>query len=529
MKDKQPPRYGRSAEPTLGARRPNRDGPGRKPGSTSGAKPGSKPRSKPAWNSDKKTGTPNRKTNAGQRDRSHGRDRGADQRGGSSAGKATAGLQSRYLALTIIERVLRDQTSLDMAIPDALADERFAALEPRDKAFARLLAMTVLRHHASLQAVVDTFLQKPLAANAQRMRIILLAGAAELIQLGIAPHATISTAVELTRLSQRTQHFDKLANAVLRRVSERGGEIFKEKDTAAGNIPEWMMEGWRAAYGDDVAARIAEASLQEAPLDLTAKDSPIDWASRLEAIVLPTGTLRRAAGGRIEELDGYDEGGWWVQDAAAALPAKLLGVTPGMRVLDLCAAPGGKTAQLCAAGAEVTAVDVSLTRIKRLKDNLDRLGFHASTIAADAAIWRDVEPFAAVLIDAPCTATGTIRRHPDILHLKRAGDIERLADIQRRLLRNAASLVAVGGTLVYCTCSLEPAEGEERIAQFLEDPGSTRLRFARQPIAAPEIGGQATWLTPAGDLRTMPFHMSAEQPALAGIDGFYAARLKRLA
>lgn len=424
---------------------------------------------------------------------------------------------------------MRDQTSLDAAIPDTLADERFVALEPRDKAFARLLAMTVLRQHASLQAVVDTFLQKPLSANAQRMSIILLAGAAELILLGIAPHATISTAVELTRLSQRTQHFDKLANAVLRRISETGGKIFAEKDTAASNVPEWMMDGWRATYGNDVAARIAAASLREAALDLTVKDSPLEWAARLEAIVLPTGSLRRAAGGRIEDLDGYSEGGWWVQDSAAALPGKLLSAKPGMRILDLCAAPGGKTAQLCAAGADVTAVDVSLTRITRLKENLDRLGFDATTIAADATTWRNVEPFDAVLIDAPCTATGTIRRHPDILHLKRQDDVKRLAEMQLRLLKNAASLVAVGGALVYCTCSLEPAEGEEQIAHFLENPGAARLKFKRRPITAQEVGGQTDWITATGDLRTLPFQLPAENPALAGIDGFYAARLERLA
>lgn len=436
---------------------------------------------------------------------------------------------SRYLALTIVEHVMRDQTSLDVAIPDALADERFAGLAPRDKAFARLLAMTVLRHHASLQAVVDTFLQKPLAANAERIRIILMGGAAELILLGIAPHATISTTVELTRLSAKTLHFDKLTNAILRRVSETGVAVFAEKGGAAHNFPNWMMEGWRTAYGDDVAERIATASLQEAALDLTVKDEPVEWASRLDAIVLPTGSLRRAAGGRIEDLEGYTEGGWWVQDTAAALPAKLLGAKAGMRVLDLCAAPGGKTAQLCAAGADVTAIDVSLTRLERLRENLDRLGFDANTLAGDAATWRSVDLFDAVLIDAPCTSTGTIRRHPDILHLKRRDDIERLADIQLRLLRNAASLVAVGGTLVYCTCSLEPGESEGRIAQFLEEPGADRLQFTRAPITAAEVGGQTDWITPAGDLRTLPFHLPAENPALAGIDGFYAARLQRQA
>lgn len=447
-------------------------------------------------------------------------------KGGS---KNKSGLEARYLALTILEAVIRDQTSLDAAIPDAIADERFAHLAPRDKAFARLLAMTVLRHHKSLQAVIDTFLAKPLAANAERIRIILLAGAAELTILKIAPHAAISTAVELTRLSAKTLHFDRLANAILRRVSETGAKVLEEKGSPTANFPNWMIKGWQEAYGDETAERIATASLTEAALDLTVKQEPVVFAERLEAIVLPTGSLRRATGGRIEDLDGYKDGDWWVQDTAASLPAKLLGAEPGTRVLDLCAAPGGKTAQLCASGADVTAVDVSATRMQRLRANLDRLGFDAISVAADATTWRDIDPFDAVLIDAPCTATGTIRRHPDIMHLKRIDDTQRLADVQMRLLRNAASLVKVGGTIVYCTCSLEPVECELKIEQFLEDPGAERLKFERRPIKPVEVGNQADWITPAGDLRTFPFYLPHENPAMAGIDGFFAARLLRTA
>jgi 16S rRNA (cytosine967-C5)-methyltransferase len=450
----------------------------------------------------------------------------SDNRRGGAGGQAKSGLEARYLALTILEAVIRDQKSLDAAIPEALTDERFAHLQPRDKAFARLLAMTVLRHHNNLQAVINTFLGKPLSPNAERIRIILLAGAAELTILKIAPHAAISTAVELTRLSAKTLHFDRLANAILRRVSEKGTELIEARD-AVMNFPEWMISGWQAAYGKETASRIAAASIAEAALDLSVKDDAVQWASRLDAIALPTGTLRRAAGGRIEDLDGYREGGWWVQDAAAALPARLLNAGPDDRVLDLCAAPGGKTAQLCATGAAVTAVDVSATRIERLRANLDRLGFDAISVASDATTWRSTERFDGILIDAPCTATGTIRRHPDILHLKRSGDIQRLNEMQDRLLKNAASLVNVGGTIVYCTCSLEPAECEQRIEAFLS--GALSGKFKRRPITAAEIGNQAEWLTDVGDLRTFPFHLSQENPALSGIDGFYAARLERIA
>lgn len=476
------------------------------------AKPGGKPK-RPASGKAK----PPRDQRAAQR-----RPHAGDQ-------KATSGLLSRHLALTILEAVIRDRTSLDRALPTALDDRRFVGLDARDKAFARLLAMTVLRHHASLEKVVAEFLSKPLAANAERIRLILLIGAAELILLDIAPYAAISTAVELTRLSVKTRHFDRLANAVLRRVSETGKPLYETRYAATDNFPDWMIRAWQAAYGNAVADRIATASLREAALDISVKDDPAAWASRLDADVLTTGSLRRAAGGQIDELAGYGEGAWWVQDAAAALPARLIGAGPGMRVLDLCAAPGGKTAQLCATGADVTAVDIALPRLERLRANLDRLGFAADITSGDAATWRHVEPFDAVLIDAPCSATGTIRRHPDILHLKRPDDIDRLVDVQQRLLANAATLVVAGGTLVYCTCSLEPAEGCERIDAFLAAHATGAVQFERVPLSAGEIGGHDDWITPAGDLRTLPFHDPAENPALAGLDGFYAARLRRRA
>jgi 16S rRNA (cytosine967-C5)-methyltransferase len=235
--------------------------------------------------------------------------------------------------------------------------------------------------------------------------------------------------------------------------------------------------------------------------------------------------VRLEAGGRIEDLEGYSEGAWWVQDAAAALPARLLGNVEGLAVADLCAAPGGKTAELVAAGAAVTAVDVSEARLARLRSNLERLNLKAELVAADAADWKPNRSFDAVLLDAPCTSTGIIRRHPDILRLKHPGDVAALAEAQLRLLDNAARLVRPGGALVYCTCSLEPEEGPEQIARFLaRTPGLVRL-----PIRAGEAGVEAEWLTPEGDLRTFPFHMPHERPQLSGMDGFYAARLTRSA
>jgi 16S rRNA (cytosine967-C5)-methyltransferase len=272
-----------------------------------------------------------------------------------------------------------------------------------------------------------------------------------------------------------------------------------------------------------VAEEIACASLREAALDISVKHDARAWAERLAGKLLPTGSVRLASEGRIDALPGYEEGAWWVQDAAAALPAKLFGSVAGLKIVDLCAAPGGKTAQLAAMGAQVTAVDISAERLARLKANLERLRLDAEIIATDAASWAPGTEFDGVLLDVPCLATGTIRRHPDILHLKRPGDLARLTELQSRLLANALSLVRPGGRVVYCCCSLEPEEGPEQIDRVLRE----RPDFARVAIDAAEIGADPRWITPAGDLMTLPFHMPVEPSELSGMDGFYAARLER--
>jgi 16S rRNA (cytosine967-C5)-methyltransferase len=250
------------------------------------------------------------------------------------------------------------------------------------------------------------------------------------------------------------------------------------------------------------------------------------WAERLNAKVLSTGSLRLVEAGVVPDLPGYAEEAWWVQDAAAALPARLLGPVQGQSVADLCAAPGGKTAQLATQGAHVTVVDGSKNRLQRLGENMQRLGLSAqvTVVAADIETFEPGTMFDAVLLDAPCSATGTIRRHPDILHLKTPDDIVRLAALQSRLLAKAAGLVKPGGLLVYCTCSLEPEEGPNQITQFLAE----NANFERVAIAPDDIGGDASWVTAHGDLRTLPFHAAGSFPEAQGLDGFFAARLRRL-
>lgn len=432
---------------------------------------------------------------------------------------------ARELATSVIDAVLAQNRAFDEAWRRAESGPRLASLEPRDRAFARMIVATVLRRLGRLDAVLAAAMAKPLAAAEHRVRAILLGGAAQLLFIETPAHAAISLAVDQCRLDNRSRRFDKLVNAVLRRVAREGAAKLGEIGDAPVDIPQWLMESWRAAYGETTAGAIAAASLAEAPLDLSVVSDANGWAMRLGGTVLPTGSVRLPAGGRIADLAGYQDGAWWVQDAAAALPARLLGDVTGLAVADLCAAPGGKTAELAAAGAHVTAVDQSGERLERLAANLQRLKLSATVVTADAATWQPGTLFDAVLADAPCTATGTIRRHPDILRLRRPSDIAALAGTQARILDNAALLVKPGGRLVYCVCSLQPEEGEAQITRFL----AAHAEFARQPVQPGESGIAAEWITEAGDLRTLPLHLPGERPELAGLDGFYCARLLRAA
>lgn len=429
-----------------------------------------------------------------------------------------AGLPTREAAVRLLTAVLIEGHSFDGALAKTF---QHSNLEPRDRALARLIATTVLRRFGQLDALLSGFLEKPLPKKQGALWPILLSGAAQLLFLDTPPHAAVGLSVELARRDRHAGRYDKLVNALLRRAGREGREVIDRQDAVALNVPKWMMQRWSAAYGEETARRIVLASLAEAPLDISGKADAATWAERLGGVVLPTGSIRLAAGGRIEALPGFDDGTWWVQDAAAALPVRLLGDVAGKSVVDLCAAPGGKAAQLAAAGADVTAVDLSEQRLQRLRTNLERLHLRAELVEADAATWAPGRTFDAVLLDAPCTATGTIRRHPDILRLKRPEDIAALAEVQSRLLDNAAKLVGPGGTLVFCTCSLEPEEGVRQVESFL----ARHPAFKRRPILAGESGIDPEWLTPAGDLRTLPFHLPGSQPELSGLDGFYASRL----
>jgi 16S rRNA (cytosine967-C5)-methyltransferase len=432
-----------------------------------------------------------------------------------------AGLGARQAAAALIGDVLTSRRPLDEAFAAEAAGGALARVAPRDRAFARAIAATVMRRLGTIDHLIDAMLDKELPKRAGPVRDILRAGAAELLFLRVPAHAAVAMNVETADKDTTAKHYKALVNAVLRRLAREGDAMLATLDTERLDTPDWLWESWTGAYGEETTRRIIRAQYENPPLDLSLKDeaSAAVWAETLGAAILPTGTLRLEDAGRVEELPGFEEGAWWVQDAAAALPAKLLGDVKGREVLDLCAAPGGKTAALAAAGADVTALDRSKPRLERLNENLARLGLPVRTVAADAASWSPGRQWEFILLDAPCSATGTARRHPDVLRLKSPADRDKLAALQARLLDNAASLLAPGGTLVYCTCSLEPEEGERQIETFL----ARQAAFARKPITPAEAGGREEIITGEGDLRSLPCHMGIE----GGMDGFFAARLTR--
>jgi 16S rRNA (cytosine967-C5)-methyltransferase len=434
-----------------------------------------------------------------------------------------AGLAARRAAADILDGVLRRGRPLDEQLDGKLAQPSLATLAGRDRALARRLVATVLRRLGTLRHLLGLFLPQGIPANAPRVETALLLGVAQILWMEVPDHAAVDLSVRIAQADRRAGHYSGLVNAVLRRIAREGKERLVDLDTVALDTPPWLLARWARAYGAETARDIATANAQEPPLDLTVKSDAESWASRLRGRVTPTGTVRTIVQGQISLLPGYSEGAWWVQDAAAALPACLLGDVRGLRVADLCAAPGGKTAQLAHAGAQVTAVDRSDIRLNRLRENLTRLGLQAETIAADATEWS-AEPFDAILLDAPCSSTGTIRRHPDVPWLKREADILAMASLQQRLLDHAATLLKPGGTLVYCTCSLEPEEGVDVVTAFLQ----RETGFRRRPVTADEVCRLAEFVTPMGDLRTLPCHLPDADPRLGGLDGFYAARLERL-
>ncbi len=430
------------------------------------------------------------------------------------------GFEARHASVRLLSEVLDDGRSLDARL-DA-EDSPFARLGTEDRAFARAIVSATLRRKGQIDDALGQLMQRKLPPRSGSLRRILEVAAAQILFLEVPDHAAVSTALALADAEPKARHFKPLANGVLRNLARQREAILAGQDAGRLNTPDWLWDTWVRAYGAETAHAIAGAHLAEPPIDVTVKADAGDWATKLDGSALPTGTVRFNPEGRIEALPGYDDGAWWVQDFAAALPARLLGNVAGKKVLDLCAAPGGKTAQLALAGAEVTAVDSSASRMRRLEANLKRLGLKAECVVADAAAFDPGTEFDAVLLDAPCSATGTIRRHPDIPWRKAASDPATLAALQSKLLRRAIKLTRPGGTVVFATCSLQPEEGEEQARLALAEG-----QVEAAPVAAGDFTGLAgDWLRD-GWLRTLP-HFAPNDGVKGGMDGFFAARFRRL-
>jgi len=405
---------------------------------------------------------------------------------------------TREAAFDLLTAVLERRRPLEEAL-DALP-----SLAPRDRAAAHRLTAAVLRRMGTLDAALEPLLRKQ---PPDTVRHVLRIGAAGLLLLDTPSHAAVATAVALAR-ARGLAPFAGLVNAVLRRIAQAGVAALAELDGPRLDTPPWLWASWGEA-----ARVVAIAHQHEAPLDVTLRPGEaVPDAGEL----LPTGSVRFAPGTRVTEIPGFDSGGFWVQDAAAALPARLLHAQPGERVADLCAAPGGKTAQLAAAGAAVTAIERDPTRLARLRENLRRCRLTAETIQADANSWTPSNQFDAVLLDAPCSATGTIRRHPDVPHTKRPRDVRALAEAQDKLLSAAVAMLRPGGRLIYAVCSLQPEETAPRIEAAL-----VRHPLRQLPFTAEELAPLPEALTEQGFLRTLPSLWSDR----GGMDGFFAARL----
>ncbi len=432
------------------------------------------------------------------------------------------GFAVRKLAAEALVAVLKNRRPLDEVLDSAHGLNGIRDLTERDRALLRMLIATVLRRLGSLREILSKLIERGLPKDAPLLEPALLLGAAQILHLDVPDHAAVDLSVRIASL-ERGSRYAGMVNAVLRRIARERDELLKS-DSIELDTPPWLFERWTSAYGAETTRSITAAHRLEPPLDLSVKENATGWAERLGGKPIAEKTIRLATGGQIIALDGYEEGAWWVQDFAASLPARLLGDIRGKRVADLCAAPGGKTAQLAAAGAHVTAVDRSPNRMRRLQENLERLKLSADAAVADATEWRGAELFDAILLDAPCSATGTVRRNPEIVWQKRAEDLPPLISLQQRLLRHSATLVKPGGLLVYATCSLEPDESVNQIGEFL----SAHPDFARVPVSPAEIGGFESLVSPAGDLRTLPCHLPSDEARMSGCDGFFSARLQRL-
>ncbi|KXG85522.1 RsmB/NOP family class I SAM-dependent RNA methyltransferase [Agrobacterium bohemicum] len=425
------------------------------------------------------------------------------------------GLAARVAAVKIISAVLDKKTSLDGMLDAENGNPAYRALSLPDRALVRAIVNTSLRHLPRIEAVLAMLLDGPLPQGARSLHHVFVVGVTQMLYLDIPDHSAVDLAVEQAHRDPRNKRFVKLVNAVLRRLGREKDDVLQAV-SAVPVLPSWFYNRLVKIYGKDAAERMAEAQLVPSVIDVTVKSNPDHWAEKLNGIVMPNGSVRLGSfEGSVSGLDGFSDGEWWVQDFSASLPVRLMGDLRGKRVADLCAAPGGKTAQLILAGADVTALDQSGNRLKRLRENLDRLKLKAETIESNMLKFQPDVLFDAVLLDAPCSSTGTLRKHPDVCWTKDERDIAKLAALQEQMLRHAMTMVKPGGMIVFSNCSLDPSEGEEMVAKVLASEPSLQ----RVPTAKAQFPGLEAAINDIGDLRTTP-------DMFGGVDGFYAAVLR---
>lgn len=432
-------------------------------------------------------------------------------------GEWKPGLGSRVAAVKILSAVLDKQTSLDGMMDAENGNPVYRALSVADRALVRAIVNTALRHLPRIEHALGMLLDGPLPQGARSLHHVLVVGAAQMLYLDVPDHSAVDLAVEQAHRDPRNKRFVKLVNAVLRRLGREKDAVLEAVSTIPV-LPKWFYSRLAKVYGEDAAARMAQAQLIPSFIDITVKSAPELWAEKLNGQVMPNGTVRLGSfEGSVSALEGFDQGEWWVQDFSASMPVRLMGDLKGKRVADLCAAPGGKTAQLILSGAAVTALDQSGNRLKRLRENLGRLQMQAELVETNMLKFQPTELFDAVLLDAPCSSTGTLRKHPDVCWTKDEKDIAKLAGLQEQMLRHAITLVKPGGIVVFSNCSLDPSEGEEMVAKVL----ASETSLERVPVSVDAFPGMEIAVNKDGDLRTTP-------DMFGGVDGFYATVLRRV-
>lgn len=453
------------------------------------------------------------------------------------------------VATTVLTRVMDDKRGLDGLMDTTQGLAAVRALTAADQGLVRAICMSACRHYGEILAAIERMVDRPLPRNARHLHHLLAVAAAQILFLDIPDSAAVDLAVTQARDDARSKRFASLANAILRRMVREKDDLLQPaqiKSRAAGaqqpvdrvvaNMPLWLRSRTRKSYGRDRLSAIAGQHMVPPALDICVKSDPDQWAEQLGGTVLLGHAIRLIKPGQINTWPGFAEGQWWVQDVAAQLPAMVMGAMAGKRVADFCAAPGGKTAQLIAHGAQVTALEQSAPRITRLRDNLDRLSMEADLIETDLFDHQPDQPYDAILLDAPCSSLGTIRRHPDVQWTKSPELVRELADLQARMIAHAATCLALGGQLVFANCSLDREEGEDMVARLDLDA----LGLVADPIAPEEIGGHSDWITGQGTIRTLPHYLpwqpvdQADEPLqegtperMSGMDGFFCARFRK--